>query len=299
MFCLSYIFLAVCIIEHTNAACSAWNSSVWMESVKGHLFISQIAIPGTHNSAAMYGGIWPECQDETVSSQLEMGIRFLDIRAKYIFYDRDLHIYHGIFKQYALLTSVLLEVDRFLLAFPTETVIVSIRDEGHRHNSPRFLKRVNEILDAWKHRFWLHNWLPTLDDVRGKMVLFNRYDATLGLKTNGWSDCTFTRYTGHYWLKVQDCYSVSAVWDVHWKWDKTREHLEQSLQDGMNKNTLYIHFASCSGGIVPRTCAMFLNWRVADFVRHHNYGSERVGIILFDFPSKDMILSVYNNNNTC
>lgn len=63
----------------------------WMSEVPGELLVSQLTIPGSHNSYCRYdiftglgwwGEDWAACQDKDngIPEQLNSGIRFLDFR---------------------------------------------------------------------------------------------------------------------------------------------------------------------------------------------------------------------------
>ena len=70
-----------------------------MTALRDDLRLSELSIPGTHESMARFGTDYAECQSMTLADQLQSGIRVLDIRcavAKPIF-----QIYHGIAYQHA------------------------------------------------------------------------------------------------------------------------------------------------------------------------------------------------------
>lgn len=58
-------------------------SSNWMNYIDGSTLLSQINIPGTHDSGTTYikGSAANQCQNLTIADQLELGARYLDIRA--------------------------------------------------------------------------------------------------------------------------------------------------------------------------------------------------------------------------
>lgn len=59
----------------------------WTSKLRGDLLLSQVNIPGTHDSgtskSALIEAFSARCQSLTISAQLEAGIRFLDLRVKY------------------------------------------------------------------------------------------------------------------------------------------------------------------------------------------------------------------------
>jgi hypothetical protein len=54
----------------------------WMRSLPDSTPLSAISIPGTHDSAALHGGLAAQCQSWTIKDQLEAGIRFIDVRCR-------------------------------------------------------------------------------------------------------------------------------------------------------------------------------------------------------------------------
>ncbi len=52
----------------------------WMETLDDEKFISDITLPGTHESLALHGGFIAECQAWSLEDQLKAGIRFFDFR---------------------------------------------------------------------------------------------------------------------------------------------------------------------------------------------------------------------------
>jgi 1-phosphatidylinositol phosphodiesterase len=296
MFSFTSLLLASLVAQ--ASACSSWEDRAsWMKYIPGTTKLTEMTIPGTHDSGSQWGGMAAETQDLTVREQLDRGVRFVDIRLKWIFYDHELYVYHGPFPQHATLITVLVEIRDFLISNPTETVIMSVKDEGHRGNHPRWLDRIYQIIGEWDHLLWLRSYNPTLDEVRGRIVLFNRFDNVFGLKAEGWKDCVFHSYWNNVGLRVQDCYHLNWLGDRGWKWGKIEEHLGHAFS-GDKSNTLYMHFTSCSGGVDPRTCTYFMHWRLGQHIAQH-YRQGQYGIVVMDFPRDRELFLLYSNNFAC
>lgn len=77
----------------------------WMTSLIDLVHVSELSIPGTHDTMARYGGPNGECQTLTLPDQLESGIRVLDIRCRHI--GNAFAIHHGVFYQHANFDDVL------------------------------------------------------------------------------------------------------------------------------------------------------------------------------------------------
>ncbi|EHS64832.1 uncharacterized protein PGTG_22509 [Puccinia graminis f. sp. tritici CRL 75-36-700-3] len=168
------------------------NFSNWMSHLPDEVAISELTIPGSHQSCAIYG--WPvaRCQTRSLARQLKDGIRFLDIRLALPNKKKaspshptdetgKLIAYHGIQSQAIKFQEILRILDDFLSAQPTETLIVSIKRENHS-DAELFKKTLlHEFVDfyqseqSFKSHWWLNAFLPnSLKQVRGKIILFSR-----------------------------------------------------------------------------------------------------------------------------
>ncbi|MFM5081519.1 hypothetical protein ACEUBN_09275 [Aeromonas veronii] len=113
LFCISGFARA-----HFDDAYSHWpyiptsfENKSWMKRLSDHERIDSISIPGTHDSAALYGGDIVETQSASITEQLNAGIRFLDIRLKHI--SNVFAIHHGPFFQKQFFGDVLNQVTCF------------------------------------------------------------------------------------------------------------------------------------------------------------------------------------------
>lgn len=168
--------------------------SNWMSHLPDDIPISELAIPGSHQSCALYGRPIAQCQTRSLSRQLKDGIRFLDIRLALPLKsttnrgkknDQDeavkLIAYHGIQSEKITFQEILAILNDFLTSQPTETIIVSIKRENHC-NAELFRKTLfNELIEVYeteanlRERWWLDSSLPDhLHQVRGKLILFSR-----------------------------------------------------------------------------------------------------------------------------
>ena len=66
----------------------------WQGSLPDHLLVTQVSLPGTHNSLALHGTDLARCQSKSLEQQLALGIRFFDLRVK--LKHHRLLMYHGI-----------------------------------------------------------------------------------------------------------------------------------------------------------------------------------------------------------
>ena len=84
-------------------------------------------------------------------------------------------VYHGMRDQRSTFRQVLAELTGFLKAHPTETVILSVKDEVRNEDFSRLVwLDMTKYEDLW----FLENRVPSLGEVRGKAVLLTRFWAS-------------------------------------------------------------------------------------------------------------------------
>ncbi len=176
----------------------------WMKNIPDDTFISEINLPGTHDSATRFCqfSYFSRCQSLSIFEQLNMGIRFLDLRVE-ILGDK-LRLVHDVSKctkdprkkEPLMLDDVLYECNCFLKANPSEVLIISVKRDHGASSEEAFDTFFDNYLndDLW----YTENRIPLLKEVRGKAVFFNRFcvdtqndrynDLNTGLNFSGWPD---------------------------------------------------------------------------------------------------------------
>merc|ERR1719356_865111 len=104
----------------------------WMGGLPGELPLRRITMPGTHNSAsyALRAGHLPvvvssaRCQSRCLGAQLDMGVRFLDLRVL-----PSGALCHGVISCDGSLRSAFDTCTDFLRANPGEALLVRVKDE--------------------------------------------------------------------------------------------------------------------------------------------------------------------------
>ena len=175
----------------------------WMKNIPSDYLISNINLPGTHNSCAQFINFKfiSKCQNKNIFDQLKMGIRFLDIR--FNFDGNNLFINHSFLKcktsrtkkENLLFSTVLASCETFLKENPTEVILMSIKREAGKSEEETFDFFYNTYVKS-NDIFYLKNEVPFLNEVRGKIVLFNRCGADIkntsytdentGINLTGW-----------------------------------------------------------------------------------------------------------------
>lgn len=209
--------------HYTNNTVST--ASDWMKEESDNATLGSLAIPGSHDSGALYsiGDLSGKCQDAAIGEQLNDGIRFLDIRLKAE--NNNLAVYHGFINESLSFDSVLTSCYAFLKLHPAETVLLSIKEEQKPSLSTKTFDALIQEKIALSPSFWITSRsLPLLGECRGKLVLLSRYNGnTLGVDCYaGWNDPadateanTFTLPSAA--IDVQDHYKLK---DADTKWNE-------------------------------------------------------------------------------
>ncbi|KAJ7195074.1 PLC-like phosphodiesterase [Mycena pura] len=181
--------------------------SSWMEHLSGTLLLSQLSIPGTHDSASVTRFPFTATQELSVSDQLNIGIRFLDLRCK--LEDNILQMYHGGVPLGITLQQILAQIYAFLVSSSTEGIVVSVKQERDPANSTITFEAALLQLINDQSQFWnISTTMPQLQDIRGRIQLVRRYSqGTIGINASSWGDnTTFTTPFSNGALVVEDVY---------------------------------------------------------------------------------------------
>jgi 1-phosphatidylinositol phosphodiesterase len=281
----------------------------WMSKLPSHLPISALSIPGTHNSPTYHKALPSvRCQSVGVKFQLENGVRFLDIRVQPESHDdvsKDgLVLVHSAFpvaltgsKYFRNLVET---VFAFLDANPTETVIVSVKREGiGRATDVHLSKILHEHYANDDRRWFTENRIPTLGEVRSKIVLLRRFgiDSSLQGNNNGqgwamdgesWPDNCADGLCTSGEIRVQDFYEVAYHQNIEKKIRFCSEHLERASRatflipgdketaEEAAKRPVFMNFLSASNfwraNCWPDKVAAKVNPHMVDYLcrKHHN-----------------------------
>lgn len=207
----------------------------WMASVDDGLRLDQLCIPGTHDTGT--AGVsdivkgTARTQNFGVARQLSDGVRFLDIRLKKT-ENATLDVYHGIVSCNLSFDSVLSDCKTFLAGSSKEVIIMLIdaASKGDRDEiEAPFLASLDRM--NMRDQFALDAKVGTLGTLRGKIVLFRRFDTagTLGVDlTKVWPDDTTGQGTNGDGLSfdIEDHYSQH---DTHEKWAEVKCSLDRAI----------------------------------------------------------------------
>ena len=228
------------------------NTSEWMSYIDGAKLISEFTIPGTHDSCSFkpsgfknFAG-YTKTQSHSIYEQLCLGCRFLDIRGRA--YKDKLVMHHGMVYLELNFDDIIDVCKRFLTENPSETILMSLKPEYDEYNcNKKYAEIFYSYYDQDPSLWYLENRIPTLEAVRGKIVLFRRF-GTEGVSTpvgidlymNG--DFTDHPIESNQFLHVEDRDDVTDGGV-----DSKIEAIETNITAAENNNSsnnLYLTFAS-------------------------------------------------------
>lgn len=266
----------------------------WLKNISSDKYISEISLPGTHNSGALYEPAYgtAKCQKYSVTDQLNMGVRFLDVRAG--FSAGKLKIKHGPLSQSMTFDKFTELCYKFLEENPSETIVFSLRNEDMK-SEQRFDRLLSSEINDNADRWFTEDRIPTLGEVRGKIVLINRFDSDCALGINAALDWknndTFNIAGIEYCIWVQDRYSVDSI-------DEKKQYVNdffntcRYIEDG--KNNIYISFLSVAfqSGSIPTVSNEMNNY----FIDYSKDFSGFYGWVLFDYVTPELCNAVISAN---
>lgn len=307
------------------------NKAKWMNKLRDDVMLSEIAMPGTHDSAAYKNYVDSVVtQALNFDQQLEYGVRVFDIRVRHTSDRFALH--HGNVFLDVMFGDFMNSVDRFLTKNPSEVVLFRLKQEmtPNSNNTRSMAETLEHYISLHQDKYLnLKSVNHRLGDARGKFAILSEnyefHHFGLPYDSSGFS--------------IQDKYKLSTNWDLYSKWEAVKEHLD--LASKGRATTLYMNYLSGSGGSFPyfvasghsspgtgaprlSTGLTTPGWkhsypdfpRVSCFIgictiafegtniltrdklKQYNakYNTRSVGIILADFPGESLISNVIENN---
>lgn len=289
----------------------------WMKFLDGEKTLSEINLPGTHDSGTKYVEDKEEkfcCQSFSVAEQMEIGVRYFDVRCDASSKEESPGIKHD--KIWCLnsrrkndhlhLDKLIQDAKSFLKSHPTETLIFQIKNETWNSGDKNLVYHIgNYIKDG---TMWAQDRLPKLDEVRGNIVLVRRFtyssnehklpEDEFGLNLSSWdSECavksrfhTFVR-VDHKAL-VQDYYLTNS----ERKLKRLKEGLAEMNDINKRENHpsgWYINLSSCTDPN-PHRAAEEVNQRLNQ--SHEFWDGRKLGMFIVDFADEDLISKIFCSN---
>jgi 1-phosphatidylinositol phosphodiesterase len=192
---------------------SSISMSEWMSRIDSDVYLSELSIPGSHESCATISVPWVQCQHKSIVDQLNSGIRYFDFRCGVSF--GRLYLFHGRSPLGFALNDVLARIYAWLDRVQKEAIMLQIKMEGGTGDETAFEEMLRSELTG-NAKFWaLGNTIPQLGASRGKIQLMRRFhisSGTLGIDVRQWADNS-PKFTipleQHESLVVQDEYEYT------------------------------------------------------------------------------------------
>ena len=178
----------------------------WMKYVDNNKFLDELSIPGTHDSGtcSVDNDTEPQssqakCQQDYIPTQLLEGVRYFDIR---LGKGENPGIDHGacyLLKKdgnFMHLSDVIGYFNAFLSENPTEALIMLVSRGNDEATDESLTTALGKVFDENPDLFYTSSRIPTLGEVRGKIVLLRRFGLagnsvsshTWGLDLTQWDD---------------------------------------------------------------------------------------------------------------
>ncbi len=259
-------------------------SNNWITPLDGDIYVSQLSIPGAHDSATgngfaglvngIIGSEGAVTQERTLSEQWDLGVRAFDLRpALYeknfplswlLGYEYQMYIYHSSFRTSLTWDSAISTLENKLSKNKGEFAIIIFRHENERTidnedlaskeiDPAKWDSEMKKLIDKKQSLFV--KWRPdlTIEEARGKIILISR-------ESGSWTHGCFTGWNhnaegGVHELRsadgsasgtlyVQDYYSASSSSE---KWNAIKRYLDISKTfhtDESRKNHWMINHVS-------------------------------------------------------
>eukprot|EP00590_Aulacoseira_subarctica_P001930 CAMPEP_0172433048 /NCGR_PEP_ID=MMETSP1064-20121228/66254_1 /TAXON_ID=202472 /ORGANISM="Aulacoseira subarctica , Strain CCAP 1002/5" /LENGTH=384 /DNA_ID=CAMNT_0013180745 /DNA_START=51 /DNA_END=1205 /DNA_ORIENTATION=+ len=303
----------------------------WMKTIANNTQLTALSIPGTHDSMTFTSYLLElaHCQSMTLQGQLQSGIRALDIRCRHI--DNACAIHHGPIYLNSNFNDVMKTVTIFLKNHPSEAIFMRIK--GNEDEPLNNTRTWDQTLAAYKLKYkqiiWsgnIQSTIPTLQQIRGKIVM---EDTTVTWESIFSVQDDFKVFTN--WNLYDKWTNVKMQLDESAK--KNAKTMYVNFLSGTSPYGLSAPWFVASGHMDPRPESDFLPTGIVaasnvwpDFPRRdctlgsicsvyfegisylfYNYAKEKavsasnsrvhLGIIYADFPGKDLIDVIIQQNN--
>lgn len=200
----------------------------WMKYVDDNKYLDELSIPGTHDSGtcSVDSDTEPQssqvkCQQDYIPTQLLEGIRYFDIR---LGKGDDPGIDHGIFYllkkdgNYLHLSDVIGYFKTFLNENPSEALIMLASRGNDEATDESITTAFAKVMADNPNLFYTSSHVPTLGEVRGKIVLLRRFGLAgnsvsghaWGLDLTQWDD-KIKAHSGQSMCLVQDARGFEAI----------------------------------------------------------------------------------------
>ena len=254
--------------------------SQWMKEIPDNIKISELTIPGTHDSCTyQIKGIGKlisyaaRTQSWNLEEQMKAGLRYFDIRLRS--YNNTLHCFHGPIDLIQTFDSILKTASDFINKNKTETLIMQIVSEYDDKGCSKSMEQMyEEYTKNYKQIIIVFNnaTIPTMGELRGKLFFIK-----IAMKGS-------TSRISHF--HIQNSWTCNTIGEIGKKIKKIRTQFHRATSFKENKNeTFFMNYLSSSSDYImmsPLAAAKKCNKIAFDY-------KGRLGIVLADFPGEGLI----------
>lgn len=265
----------------SNSHCSTHSSPKnfnldWMKYIPDNIKLSELTIPGTHDSCAyqMTGllkvaSAVARTQSWCLYDQMRAGIRYFDIRLR--LYNNTLLCFHGPVDLNNSFDKILKDASKFLRENCSEVLIMEICSEYEDYNCSKSMEQMYYEYTALYRDIVVEfeNNNPTIGEVRGKMLMIKVFKG---------SSSRIPIFC------IQNKWVCNFISNIGEKIKEIEKHCRKAAEQ-RNDDKIYMNFLSCASDYAmmqPITAAKECNKVI---FRHRG----RLGIVAADFPGEGLI----------
>ncbi len=187
------------------------------------------------------------------------------------------------------------DIFSFLEQNPSEAVVAFFKDDG-KISGQECLAILKKIIAGSPEKWWLENEIPTLSQARGKIILLNRIDSSIGIdfskmpyQGGGKSgEAQDFSPNGQATVTVQDRYTLPR----RRKWEAAVLPL---LGANESEKLILNHLSSAGLPFIPRFNARYINKR---FLKHPLKENGYYGWLMLDFINSELAEKIIKTNFT-
>jgi 1-phosphatidylinositol phosphodiesterase len=247
----------------------------WMMNLSNKL-ISELSLPGTHDSCCNLDCGILQCQTWSLEKQLKNGIRFLDIRCRH--FENRLEIHHDFVYCNLSFDNVVQICRDFLKYAPSECLVMRVKQEYIPAKCSRsFDETFKEVYENNKDILYLNQKVPYLNEVRGKIWILIDFECN-SLNSYKWRSAN-----------IQDMWCIENTQQIKTKLQKIHLHFLDTLEG--SSETLFLNFFSGTGNFGwPKKISQITNSLSSKY-------KGKLGIIIFDFPNIEELNHIIKQNH--
>ncbi len=295
----------------------------WMGDLKseiGNIDLRELKIPGTHNSGSFidFTVFQCVCQNHDIGFQLDIGVRFFDIRL--MEYNSEICMHHNgntIIQQNFPFAAR--QIAEYLENFPNELVILKLTN-GNGSNitskDTKKLKKVHEIIKKWLTPFVIENNTENQAIIKNKFTL-----SALVRKTKNSTNQLLLVTADKTMINLKAVSEENFYWDPMWDntWEKfmsagfgdfkcadsqtadLKKHLEDKLTQRIKLNQ-YEKMLTCDAYLYnlyysTRTMAEKSRNAFDEIIKNATPKQrDSINVVLYDFIEKNIAYNIIKLN---